>query len=238
VSESLPIVGHERPIKVLLRAMAAGRTAHAYLFWGPDGCGKERVARLAAQLLLCRDGEALKRGAPCGHCDACAKMKGEGHPDLHLLSPGDKAISVEEVRRLQETLSFQSFERGRKIAIIRDSFRMSREGANALLKTVEEPPPETHLFLLAHHRSQLLPTLVSRCQPLRFDPLSEGEVEEVLLSKGVEAAEANMLASLSGGSVAMALGHDMESLLEARDEAERVAKSLAEMSPAERLELS
>jgi len=157
---------------------------------------------------------------------------------MHLLAPGDKVISVEDVRKLQETLSFQSFERGRKIAIIRDSFRMSREGANALLKTVEEPPPETHLFLLAHHRSQLLPTLVSRCQPLRFDPLTDGEVEEVLLLKGVEADDAKVLASLSGGSAGMAMAHDMESLIKARDEADSVAKNLRVMSPAERLELS
>ncbi|TLN02497.1 hypothetical protein FDZ71_13055, partial [bacterium] len=162
-----PVRGHQRPIKVLERAIKSGRIPHAYLFWGPDGVGKETVARHAAKILLCKDPSARANASPCGQCDGCAKTASGGHPDFHLVAPTEKAISVDDIRALLEALSFEAFERGVKIVIIRDVFKMSREGANALLKTVEEPPEGTHLFLLAHHRSQLIPTLVSRCQPLR-----------------------------------------------------------------------
>ena len=111
--------------------------------------GKELVARGFAQVLLCADGGALSRGASCGVCPSCVKCAGDAHPDLHLLVAQKASISVDDVRRLQETLSYQAFERGRKVAIIRDSFRMTREAANALLKTLEEPPAGVYLVLLA-----------------------------------------------------------------------------------------
>ncbi|TAL18668.1 DNA polymerase III subunit delta' [bacterium] len=232
------ITGHERPKRVLERALRSGRVPHAYLFWGPDGIGKELTARAAAKVLLCRDPGAMKNAAFCGRCDGCRKIEAGSHPDLHLLAPGEKAISVDEVRKLLEALSYQAFERGRKIVIIRDVFRMSREGANALLKTVEEPPEETFLFLLAHHRSQLIPTLVSRCQPLRFDPLPEGAVEALLSERGIKPEAAKRMAALSGGSPGAALAEDPETLVKLDEEAEVVAGNLERMTPIERLETS
>ena len=162
------VTGHERPLRVLRRVLASGRVPHAQLFWGPDGVGKERVANDFAEVLLCANGGALASGAACGVCPSCVKCAGGAHPDLHLLVAQKASISVDDVRRLQESLSYQAFERGRKVAIIRDSFRMTREASNALLKTLEEPPSGVYLVLLAHQRNQLLPTLVSRCQALRF----------------------------------------------------------------------
>jgi len=231
------IVGHERPLRVLKRALASGRIAHAYLFWGPDGIGKELAARAAARVLLCRDAGALERGEGCGRCDGCAKCDAGEHPDLHLLSPGEKAISVDAVRGLQEALGLRAYESGRKIAIIRDAFRMSREAANALLKTVEEPPAGVFLFLLAHHRSQLLPTLVSRCQPLRFDPLPEGSVMALLEARGFAGETARRLAALSGGSPGAALCYE-STPEEVVEEVARVADGLARMGVAERFALA
>lgn len=232
------VAGHERALRVLERALSSGRTAHAYLFWGPDGVGKERVALALAKTLLCADPQALSRAAPCGVCPSCAKCDAGQHPDLHLVAPGDKAISVEDVRALQEKLAFRAYERGRKIAIIRDAFRMSASGANALLKTVEEPPADTHLVLIAHHRGQLLPTLVSRCQPIRFDPLSEAEVFNLLAERGVGEDAARRLAAVSGGSPGFALATEPDAVIAMEAEAERVADTLPRMGVGERFALA
>jgi DNA polymerase-3 subunit delta' len=232
------ILGHDRPIKVLKRAFASGRLAHAYLFWGPDGIGKEMAARAAAKVLLCRDPGALAKAAPCGTCDACVKCEAGEHPDLHLVAPGERAISVDDVRALQGTLGLRAFESGFKIAIIRDAFRMSREGANALLKTVEEPPSGTFLFLLAHHRSQLLPTLVSRCQQLRFDPLPEETLAGWLAARGgMDDETSRRLAELAGGSPGAALAYG-SAASEEMEEAARVADRLDTLGVSGRFELS
>ncbi len=232
------IVGHERPIKVLGRALKTGRTAHAYLLWGPDGIGKELVALATAKLLLCKDEGALKNLTPCDNCPSCQKNDAGYHPDLHLLTPGEKKISVAEVRAFQESLYYQAFERGRKVAIIRDAFNMSREAANALLKTIEEPPKDTFILILAHHRSQLLDTLVSRCQPLRFDLLTDEAVEKLLGGRGVDPSEAKTLAALAGGSPGLALAQDLTLLTELDSEVGEISGKIGNLTPAMRLDLA
>jgi DNA polymerase-3 subunit delta' len=204
------ILGHERALRVLRRALASDRVPHAYLFWGPEGVGKEAVAKAAAQVLLCAGAEQVEPGTACGVCAACRKVEAGSHPDLHLVVPEGASIPIAAVRRLQETLSYQAFERGRKVAIIRDSSRMTREAANALLKTLEEPPAGTHLVLLAHHRNQLLPTLVSRCQSLRFDPIAEDLVARLLESDGVAPEVAETMAGVSGGCPGLVRGQAPE----------------------------
>lgn len=231
------IVGHERAIRVLKRALASGRIAHAYLFWGPDGIGKEEAALAFASVLFCNNPGASSRGEPCGECPSCRKMEAGGHPDLHLLAPGEKAISVEDVRALQEAIAFQAYEKGRKVVIIRDAPRMSQAGANALLKTVEEPPPETFLILLAAHPSRLLPTLVSRCQPIRFDPLSEADVGRVLRARGLEPEAADRLAGLSGGSPGTAMALDPAAVTDLMAEVAGIARTLDTLGVIKRFEL-
>ncbi|MDF1553320.1 MAG: DNA polymerase III subunit delta' [Deferrisomatales bacterium] len=216
------VSGHQRPLRVLQRVLASGRVPHAQLFWGPEGVGKELVARALARVLLCADPGARDRGEGCGRCGPCAKCDGGSHPDLHLVVAQKASISVDDVRRLQETLAYQAFERGCKVAIIRDAFRLTREAANALLKTLEEPPAGVYLVLLAHHRNQLLPTLVSRCQALRFDPLPEAEVLRLLTERGVEAATAAAMAAVSGGCPGPVLDADPEEFLAADREAGEV----------------
>ncbi len=232
------IRGHARAKRVLATALASGRVPHAYLFWGIEGIGKEKTARAMARVLLCSSPGAMADAEPCGTCASCRKVEAGSHPDLYLLAPGEKAISVEEVRRLQQNLSFQAYEKGRKVVIIRDSFNMSREGANALLKTVEEPPRDTFLFLLATHRSRLLPTLVSRAQAVRFDPLPSEDVRRILEDGGIPPGEAEGLAAMSGGSPGAALEMDRAELPALVAEVERIAVGLGEMGMSERFALS
>jgi DNA polymerase III subunit delta' len=229
------VVGHARALRVLSRALASGRVPQAYLFWGPDGVGKELVARETARVLLCPAAEAP---AACGACASCRKVEAGEHPDLHLLAAKGASISVQEIRSLQETLGYRAFERGRKVAILRDAFRLTREAGNALLKTLEEPPADTHVFLLAHHRSQLLPTLVSRCQAVRFDPLSAAEVRQFLGTRGVGGAAAEQLAELAGGSPGQALQGDPGVLASLEKDVADAAAALAGLKASERFALS
>lgn len=217
------ILGHERPLRVLRRTLASGRIPHAYLFWGPDGIGKERVAREVARCLLCADRGAVERAEACGTCGACRRVAAGDHPDLHVRAPAGSSISVAEVRSLQETLSYRAFERGRKVAIIRDAYRLTREAANALLKTLEEPPAGTHIVLLAHHRNQLLPTLVSRCQALRFDPIAVDAVKRLLVDRGVAPSAAQTMAEISGGCPGLVWDEDPEAFAAVEEEVRELA---------------
>ncbi len=227
------IAGHERPLRVLRRAVRADRVPHAYLFWGPEGVGKETVARELARVLLCADPGALVRAEACGACPACRKVAAGTHADLHLVVAKGASLPVAEVRTLQETLAYQAFERGRKVVILRDSFRLTREAGNALLKTLEEPVAGVHIVLLAQHRNQLLPTLVSRCQSLRFDPLPVADVGRLLRAQGVAAEAADALAAVSGGCPGTVVGEEPEAVLAREAEAREVWSRWGERRVAE-----
>ncbi|WP_025321287.1 DNA polymerase III subunit delta' [Deferrisoma camini] len=231
------VVGHDRPLRVLRRSLGSGRVPHAYLFWGPDGIGKTRVAREVARALLCGEAGALARGEGCGACRSCRRLDSGNHPDLHVLVPRGARVGVEEVRALQESLSFRPFEGGRRVAIIPDAFRLTREASNALLKTLEEPPAGTHLVLTAHHRDQLLPTVVSRCQCVRFDPLPDGAVEQVLVSEGMEPEQARALARVCGGRPGRVLGREPGEFLEWVRQAEDLVDRWDGLTAGERLRL-
>ena len=232
------IHGHERTLRVLRRALAAGRVPQAYLFWGPEGVGKELAAREMARALLCADPAAPASAEGCGRCPSCRKIEAGEHPDLHRLAAKGASISIQDVRSLQEALAYQAFERGRKVAIIRDAFRLTREASNALLKTLEEPPAGTHIFLIAQHRNQLLPTLVSRCQTLRFDPLPEGEVKRLLEARGVPSPTADKMAELAGGCPGLALGQDPEAVASLDAEVGEALARLPGMGIGDRFALS
>ena len=145
-------------------AAETGRLPHALLLQGPPGVGKQRFAAALAAALLCQD---RKTGlVACGECPECQLTKAGSHPDLHWLKrPEDrKSISVDQVRELSERLSMTSMRRGHRVAIIEPAHLMTRQAQNALLKTLEEPPPATLLMLVTATPSRLLPTLRSRCQ--------------------------------------------------------------------------
>jgi len=229
------IIGHDRQIDILSKTLECGRFPHAYLFWGPDGVGKEMTALAAAKALLCA---APIQGMACNSCPSCSKVKAGSHPDLHLLVAEKASISIKEIRALRTALSFQSFERGAKIAIIRDAFKMTREAGNSLLKTLEEPPEGTHIFLLSHHRNQLLPTLVSRCRSLRFGPISEATVADLLEKRGVDKEKSLALAQISGGCPGAVWDVDPESHLSIEQEAAELWDKWDNLGAAELFDLS
>jgi DNA polymerase-3 subunit delta' len=211
------ILGHDDVVERFRRALARDRLASSFLFVGPEGIGKRTFALKLAQTLLCRTRPEAAMD-PCGHCPACLQVLAGSHPDLEVVSkPADKSFLPLELligdkdHRLREglchTIAMKPFLGGRKVAIIDDADFLNAEGANCLLKTLEEPPPRSVLILIGTSPAKQLPTIRSRCQLIRFRPLAPEEVAELLAAHGLieNRQDAQRLAAHSGGSIRRAM---------------------------------
>lgn len=219
--------GQERAAAVLGRALSSGKLAHAYLFEGIGGCGKRTTALALVQSLFCGSTE------PCGVCPSCRKVISLQHPDLHLIEPDGLVIKIDQVRELQRSLALRPFEAPRKACIIDRADAMNPAAANALLKTLEEPPGNALLILLTEQPDAVLPTIRSRCQTLRFAPLPQEVIEALLTKEGTDAETARVAASMAGGSIARALEIQGEDAIQERSEIldTLFSLSLTEISP-------
>ena len=212
--------------------------SHAYLFTGPAGVGKSTMALALAQALLCTGSES-GLGEPCGVCPACRRVEHNNHPDLHWLAPTGRTLKIQQIREIQRTVAFRSYSGGHCVTIVRQADSMTPEAANSLLKTLEEPPEDTHFILLTTQPQALPATVVSRCQRLSFKALAQPLVASFLATKhGVSPQQAGLMAALSGGSPGQALEYLSGSLLEKRDHALEVAESLIRAGITEILELA
>ncbi len=204
------IVGHERQKKLLQHAFSSDKLAHAYLFSGFDGIGKRLMALALARLLFC------DAGSGCGKCGACRRIDHNNHPDLHTLDPDGQFIKIEQVRALQRKLAYRPLESARHFVLIDAAERMHPGAANALLKTLEEPPHGTIIILLSSQPQALLPTVKSRCQHLPFSRLRQADIDKVLQSQVADETERNILAALAQGSLNNAFGSDRNFYLNTR----------------------
>ena len=211
--------GYGDKMEQLMRSVQAGRIVHALLLVGPHGSGKRTMARLLAQATVCTG-----RDRPCGVCPACKRFLNGTHPDIHVIVPEKKSIGVDEVRELIDTLALRPYEGVRHIAIIEQAEKMTPEAQNALLKTLESPSGEAMFFLITDAPGALLPTIVSRCQTVRFTDLSVEACAEVLVRRGIDPVRASELAGMAQGSVGRAL--EIQADGEYRDLRERVLASL------------
>ena len=201
------VKGQSRAIEALRRALRADRLHHAYLFAGPGGVGKGQTAMELAGALLCP--EHTLDGDACGRCVTCGRVARGQHPDLHVIERQTRAdgqletfIRIDQVRDLQRRLSFKAYEAGRRVVVIRDAHLMNPATANALLKTLEEPGSDTHFMLVTHAPQLLLPTIISRCQRVRFSPLPRQLVaQQVARASRLDAPTADLVAGLAEGSV-------------------------------------
>lgn len=208
-----PIIGHDAVFERFRRAVQRGRLASTFLFVGPAGIGKRLTAFRIAQSLLCETYPETALQA-CGECPACQMFQAGTHPDFTLIQkPADRATIPLELflgdreDRMQSGLchaiSLKPFRGGRKIAVIDDADYLNTEGANCLLKTLEEPPPRSLLILISSSEQRQLPTIRSRCQTVRFRPFATEELAQLIVSQGIadSPAEANALAELANGSL-------------------------------------
>ena len=222
------IEGHDDVVEKFRAMLARGRLASTFLFVGPVGIGKRSFAVRLAAALLCQDRAAAALD-PCGVCASCLQVAAGTHPDLlRVTKPADKSFIPLELligskeKRMQEGLchdiSLKPFMGGRRVAIIDDADHLNEEGANCLLKTLEEPPPRSLLILIGTSADRQLPTIRSP-QIVRFRPLSDDVVARLLVAHGIvtDAAQAERAARASGGSVEQATELTAPALWEFRD---------------------
>lgn len=221
------IIGHERITGILQRTVEAKRIAHAYLFAGPEGCGKRKAAIALIQAVYCSD----SRG--CGTCPSCTRVAAHQHPDLHILEPDGAFLKIEQVRQLQRELSLRPYEAPFKSCIIEAADRFHQAAGNALLKTLEEPPGNALLILLTSNPENVLPTIRSRCQAITFRDLAEESVMRILTLQGIEPESARLAASLSGGNPGRAMALCSDGALNGRRELVEQALSLSQNNVAE-----
>ncbi|WP_160725694.1 DNA polymerase III subunit delta' [Bacillus sp. USDA818B3_A] len=182
-------------LRMLKNSLLKNRVAHAYLFEGMRGTGKKEIALLLTKSLFC---EQLTEGyKPCESCNNCLRINNRNHPDVHIVEPDGLSIKVEQIRNLQAEFAKKGVESLNKVYVISHADKMSVSASNSLLKFLEEPNPGTVAFLLTEQVQQLLPTILSRCQVLVFQPLAPKIMIKQLIEHGVQPAKAPLLAQLT-----------------------------------------
>ncbi len=223
------IVGQKRVIKILERAIKSNRLPHALLFHGPDGVGKTALALEMAKAVLCQQSELY-----CDKCSDCKRTAQLSHPDVILIFPAPSEpkaddlrtvrqsiannpyfrtelwakaeILIKSIRDLKKTVSLKSYENKGRVVILLDVHRFRTEAANSFLKLLEEPPEKVQMILITANPNWLLPTIISRCQQVKFDPLAWQDIEAALINKAqVEANRAHLVSRMSFGSYRRAL---------------------------------
>ena len=224
------LIGNRSALDRLRKMLARGQVPTSLLFSGPDGVGKLDAAMNLAKALNCA--QAVDGGdEACDECPACRRIDSGSFPDVRRIAPEGAGgqIKAEAVRPVVSESPFRPFEGRKRVYIIEVADRMNPTAANTLLKTLEESPSWIVVVLLTSHEAAMLPTLLSRCQKIRFLPLLPEEIADLLVSHhGFSAEDANLASSASGGSLARALATKTDELVELRAEAMEVANMLAD----------
>ena len=238
------VLGHGRARSVLARVLASGRLPHAFLFHGPEGVGKGLVARLFAISLVCT--QPAEDATGCGSCAACRKAAHGNHPDVLVVTrlpkkekradagvadgdddgeetPASKGgdlrpfIVVQQIRELNHHAAYAPREGRRRVFLVEPADRMNAESQNALLKTLEEPPGQAVIVLVASRPHVLLPTVRSRCFQIGFGAMPPDELAAGLVARGIPEAESRARAALAQGRPGRAISLDLEAQSKRRD---------------------
>ncbi|MBS3808920.1 MAG: DNA polymerase III subunit delta' [Desulfobacterales bacterium] len=220
------LIGQQRPARILCNALINGRIPHALLFTGEDGVGKRTAAIELAGICNCSESSVTRPGAgepeqspaACGKCRSCRKIRSGTHPEVHVIKPSGANIRIDQVRSLYQSIALKPDEASKRFVIIADAHLMNREAGNALLKVLEEPPEATFFILTAPDTQDLLPTIVSRCRHIRFNPIPQKDLEKYLADHcALETDHAMIIASLARGSLARAIEMSSEDWISRRN---------------------
>jgi DNA polymerase-3 subunit delta' len=226
------LIGNDEVKEALRRLLSNGRLPGSLLFTGEEGIGKKLFAMELAKALNCRNRQGLEACDECSSCrrisrstfppfgkddDDKNRMVWSEHADLAMVRPYKQIIRVGPMRELEREANFRPFEGAARIFIVEDAEYMNDQSANALLKTLEEPPPTSHLVLTTANPTALLATIRSRCQTIRFAPIPAPDIQKFLVEeKDIAQADAQLLAQTSRGSIGRALATDVETYRERR----------------------
>ncbi|MCL2335496.1 MAG: DNA polymerase III subunit delta' [Endomicrobia bacterium] len=213
------ILGQQKVKQILASQLKRGKVPHAYIFMGQNGVGKRFTAVEFAKVLNCTTNDFTKTDTgACGKCLNCEKTSKNIHPDLHFIDfakqaelededlEKQKTLKIETIRYMQKEVATKAHEAKWKIFIVEPAEKMNAAAANSLLKTLEEPPDNTIIILIARHKETIPQTIVSRSQTLFFQPLGQNEIASYLmLNESLSAAKADEIASLAEGSIEDAL---------------------------------
>ena len=185
------LIGHDSLLQRLGAAVDRGSLHHALLFEGPPGVGKHTIAMHLARAANCTHDDPAER--PCDACRSCTSIASGAHPDVIVVEPDAKQASglipIDTIREVVRKAQFHRFGSRRRFILIDPAEAMAAPAANALLKTLEEPPEGTGFVLVATTPRALLPTIISRCQRVRFGPIATDTLAAWLTSRGVDQAD-------------------------------------------------
>jgi len=205
-----PIIGHTKLVEFLKKSLSQEKYSHGYIFVGPEGVGKETVAKFFVHSIICqaanKDNLAMKE-IPCYKCPVCQQINKKAYPDIFIIEKEQlkQNISIEQIRNLQHFLNLKSFISSIKIALILEAETLSEEASNSLLKTLEEPYGNTIIILISSRPDLLLPTIVSRCQIIRFGLVPEKLIYKHLIDMNVNRDLAKDITALTQGKVGKAI---------------------------------
>ena len=211
MSETLSIKTSRQAIrpdayKWLAAYLQNGTIPHALIFTGIEGTGRREAAIDFAMACNCGDENRSSIAHPCRECRSCIKIQSDHHPDIIEIKPSGQFIKIAQIREIRYQISMKPFEAIWRIVIIRNAQAMNPSASNALLKMLEEPPDRSLLILITEQRSDLLPTVVSRCKTIRFTPVSRDRLISLLIEQtDISPEDAVITAAMANGSVTQAL---------------------------------
>ena len=236
------LIGNEDVRDTLRKLLAGGRLPGSLLFTGEEGIGKKLFALELAKALNCRNRSGVEACDECSSCKRIAnstfppftdaddnkeRMIWSEHADVAMVRPYKQIIRVKPMRELEREANFRPFEGAKRVFIVEDADYMNDQAANALLKTLEEPPETSHLILTTTNPMALLATIRSRCQMIRFAPIPASEIEQFLIQQAnLPADDARLLARTSQGSLGRALAADVDDYRDRRESMLAILKSL------------
>ncbi len=233
-----PPINQERPIRILNTLLKNRSLPHAFLFTGTKGVGKQATAVALAMTFNCqREMSGIKAEDPpkqekdsrsiksdftalesCGVCKTCRKIDSGNHADIIRIQPSGAFIKIAQIRELLDTLAMKPYEARIRVVVISDAQAMNAAASNALLKILEEPPDRTVLVLIATQKSDLLPTIVSRCQHIGFSPITNKNLAALLSdAHGIAPETAESIAAMANGSFSRAQAMVRQNWLERRE---------------------
>lgn len=194
------LAGNKKTKELLNTIIKQNKFLHSYMFVGQSGIGKMLYAKEFSKRAMC-----LNREEICNKCKSCLEFDNNNHPDFFVIEPDGNSIKIEQIREMQNKIIEKPIISSKKVYVINDSDKMTKEAQNCLLKTLEEPPEFATIILIGSNESAYLSTIKSRCMILHFEKISNSELKEILINKFNLKIDNEMLLKFSQGSISKAI---------------------------------